>query len=365
MKQILAALAGIALAGLALVYFTAPDLLGLGSGGPPRARSGPVVAVASVAPQTFVESIEAIGTARANESVVITAKTADTIGRINFEEGQSVAAGDVLVEMTSVQQAADVAAARAAYDEAQRAFERARDLVSRGIAPQSSLDEARGARDTARSRLDGIEARLADTIIKAPFAGLVGLRNVSVGGYVRPGDVITTLDDTAVIKADFTVPERYLAALKAGLKINASVAAYRGETFAGAVSSVDTRVDPATRAIDVRALVPNPDGRLKPGMLMSVTLIVAERSALAVPESAIVPLGDKRFVFRIGAESRAERIEVTTGLRMPGFVEITGGLNAGDRVVSEGANKVIPGQPVTVQGDAPAQAGPEAGGGRS
>lgn len=338
---------------LLAVWLFAPGMLGLvgapaaqGPGGRP-----PVVTVVTVGRDTFTETIEAIGTALASESVTITAKTADTVGSINFTEGQQVEAGAILIEMTSTQQAADLMAARAELAEAEKAYARAADLVSKGIAARATLDAAVAARDAARGRVQAIEARLADTIIKAPFAGVVGLRNVSVGSYVRPGDVITTLDAIGLIKADFTVPERYLSVLKPGLTIAVGVAAYPGETFAGAVASVDTRIDPVTRAVKVRAELPNADLRLKPGMLMTVVLNVSERSALAVPESALVSQGEKRFVFVVDADSKAQRVDVTTGLVKPGRVEILSGLKEGDRVVSQGTNKVIPGRPVSAAGD--------------
>ncbi|MFO1237794.1 MAG: efflux RND transporter periplasmic adaptor subunit [Alphaproteobacteria bacterium] len=363
MRKSLLAVAAAAAALLGLWAF-APGVLGLAgpsAGGGGGAGRAPVVTAATVGRETFVETIEAIGTALASESVTITAKTADTVGAINFTEGQQVEQGAILIEMTSTQQAADLMAARAELAEAEKAYDRAADLVAKGIAARATLDAATAARDAARGRVQAIEARLADTIIKAPFAGVVGLRNVSVGSYVRPGDVITTLDSIATIKGDFTVPERFLSVLKPGLKLSVQVAAYPGETFAGTVASVDTRIDPATRAVKVRAELPNADLRLRPGMLMSVVLDVAEHSALAVPESAIVAQGDKRFVFTIDAESKAQRVEVKTGLVKPGIVEILSGLNEGDRIVAEGTNKVIPGRPVTVDVEAPARP-PAAGG---
>ncbi len=352
MRRLAFFLAVLVTAGAAL-YFFAPGVLGLGSAAPQQAGGGgraPLVTVGQVEKSRFAEEIEALGTAKARESVTITAKTADTVAAINFTEGQKVEAGTILIEMTSAQQAADLAAARADLAEAEKAYARAADLVSKGISARASLDAATATRDAARGRLQAIEARLADTLIKAPFGGVVGLRNVSVGSYVKPGDIITTLDDIQVLNGDFTIPERYLGVLKPGLKLSVQVAAYPDERFAGEVASVDTRVDPVTRAVKVRAELQNADGRLRPGMLMSVALLVAERDALAVPESALVSQGDKRFVFRIDAENKAQRVEVKTGLVLPGRVEILDGLAEGDRVVIQGTNKVVPGQPVAIDG---------------
>ncbi len=368
MRRLAIAIAVLAAIGAGLYTF-APGLIGLGAEAPAKGGPGgraPLITAGTVAKAHFAEKIEAIGNAMARDSVTITAKTADTVAAINFTEGQQVEAGAILIEMASAQQAADLAAARAALAEAEKAYNRAADLVAKGIAARATLDTATAERDAARGRLQAIEARLADTLIKAPFAGVVGLRNVSVGSYVRPGDVITTLDDISVLNGDFTVPERYLGLLKAGLKLSVEVAAYPGEMFEGQVASVDTRIDPATRAVKVRAELVNADGRLRPGMLMSVSLLVSERDALSVPESALIAQGDKRFVFRIGAENKAERVEVKTGLVLPGQVEIVEGVAEGDRIVIEGTNKVIPGQPVMIDGAGNGQPVAETGpGGRS
>ena len=344
------AVVAVLVAGLWLV---APGLLGLGEAAQPQAGSSraPVISAVSVSKTQFVDAIEAIGTSRATESVTITAKTADTVGSIKFTDGQQVERGAILVEMTSAEQAADLAAARAELGEAEKAYQRAADLVNRGISARAALDSAVASRDAARGRVQSIEARLADTIIKAPFAGVVGLRNVSVGSYVSPGDVITTLDDIKVIKGDFTVPERLLGSLKPGLTIEVEVAAFPDQKFGGTVSSIDTRIDPATRAVTVRAELPNPDLKLRPGMLMSVNLIISQRDAIAVPETALVAQGDKRFVFMVDSESKARRVEVKTGLIKPGAAEILSGLNEGDRVISAGTNKAVDGQPVIVDGE--------------
>ncbi len=339
---------------LIVLGLAAWGVISLFGGGAERAGAGgrqpPLITAGVVAKHKFTEEIEAVGTSRAAESVAITAKTADTVGAINFVEGQQVAAGAILIEMTSTQQAADLKAARAELAEAEKAYARAADLVSKGIASRASLDSATAARDAARGRVQSIEARLADTILKAPFAGVVGLRNISIGSYVRPGDVITTLDDVAAVKGDFTIPERYLSQLKPGLRLDVQVAAYPGETFSGQVVSVDTRVDPATRAVTVRAELPNPDRKLRPGMLMSVSLLVAEREALGVPETAVLSQGDRRYVFVIGEGNVARRTEIMTGLVEPGSVEVVSGLNEGDRIVTHGANKVTHDRPVTIDG---------------
>ncbi|NWH08016.1 MAG: efflux RND transporter periplasmic adaptor subunit [Alphaproteobacteria bacterium] len=314
-----------------------------GEGVSERKGNVPVVVAETVAMTVFVDSIEALGTARANESVDITAQTTDTVARISFKDGDRVEKDQILIELTSTEEDADLSSARAELAEAEKQLLRLIELARTGSASQSRLDQQRGTRDSAKGRVSAIEARLADRLIRAPFAGVLGLRNVSTGTLVKPGDVITTLDDVSIIKVDFTVPETYLSALAVGQTINAASEAYPETRFAGTVTSIDSRVDPVTRAVIVRAEIPNTEGQLKPGMLMSVELVRRSREAAAVPEGAIVPVQTQRFAFRLDADLKAERVEVRTGARKPGYVEILSGLDVGDLVVTEGTNKVRPG----------------------
>jgi membrane fusion protein (multidrug efflux system) len=332
-----------------LVWWASSD--GTQEGRRDRQGGGQAITVvtALATPREFVDAIDAVGTAKANESVVLTAKITDTVSALNFTDGQKVATGTVIAEMTSGEQSADIAAERASLSEAQKQFERISGLSARGNATRAQLDAAVAARDSATARVRALEARLSDRLIKTPFAGVLGLRQVSVGTLVRPGDVITTLDDISIIKLDFTVPETFMSALAAGMTVKAKAAAYPGRTFEGKVAAIDTRVDPLTRAVSVRAELPNPDDRLKPGMLLSVSLLNNQRSSLSVPESALVPVQDKKFVFIVSQEEKAERREVTIGARVPGFVEIKSGLEEGERVIVEGLLRVRPGISVQVQ----------------
>lgn len=345
-------------------YYFVGFLGGEGGGGGGQRRPGPVVGVSTASAQTFIQTIEAIGDARANESVTLTSKVTDAIRTIAFSDGQMVAEGDVVVELASAEQGADLIAARAELVEAQANFDRAVDLVRRGSASQARLDEATSTRDAARGRVRALEARLGDRVIRAPFAGVLGLRMVSPGELVRPGDPIVTLDDVSVIKADFNVPERYLPLLRDGLAIEAYAAAWPGRAFGGTVISVSSRVDVATRSVTVRAELPNPDGLLRPGMLLAITLVTENRTALAVPETAIVPVGDVRFVFVIDKDLMATRVEVRTGSRHGGFVEIVSGISEGAIVVSDGTHKVIPGLAVQLPAEAGAGSATTGGGQR-
>ena len=315
---------------------------------PASAPPAPVIA-AEVRTEPFADRVEALGTLRANESVSLTANVTETVSVIHFDDGQQVKRGEVLVEMTSAEEHALLEEARARLAEAQRQYDRVKSLVTQRSASESLLDERRRDLDTARALLVAIESRLADRLIKAPFDGVLGLRNISPGALVTPGDLITTLDDTGVMKLDFTVPSVFLRDLAPGLAIEARAPAYGERTFEGAVRSIDSRVDPVTRSVRVRALIPNPDRTLKPGVLMRVELLRNPRETLVVPESALLQKGRDHHVMRIDADAKAERVAVKVGARRPGQAEILEGLSAGDRVITHGADKVRPGQAVRVQ----------------
>ncbi len=306
------------------------------------------VIVATARPIEFVDKIQAIGTAKANESVEITAKVTDTVSKVNFEDGMEVKASQVLVELTNAEESALLAEATATFAEAEQQYDRTVDLVKRGSASRAKLDEQTRVRDAAKARVEALQARLADRLIRAPFSGVLGFREVSPGTLIEPGTVITTLDDVDIIKLDFAVPEIYLAALKPGLAIEARSPTYESRVFHGTITTIDSRVDPATRAVTVRAEIDNPERVLRPGMLLTVMVIRDREQALAVPEEALIPVQDRQFVYRVGKDNGAERVPVEIGRRRPGVVEITGGLNAGDRVVVEGTMHLRPGVKVDI-----------------
>jgi membrane fusion protein (multidrug efflux system) len=313
----------------------------------PKAAAIPVT-VADVASRQWSDIIEAVGTAQANESVTLTAKITETVRKVNFADGQKVDAGDVLVEMTSGQQAAQLEDAQAMAKDAQRQFERQQDLVKQGTVSKAQFDTTQAARDSNQAKVATIRAQLSDRVITAPFGGVLGLRRVSPGSLVTPGTPITTLDDVHVIKLDFAVPETLIAALKPGLPVTAKSAAYPERAFEGKVESLDSRVDPATRAVTVRALIPNPDALIKPGMLLNVEVRSRTREALAVPELSLVPVGSKQFAYRVDEGGVAHQVEVKIGTRRGGEVEVTEGLAAGDRVVVEGTVMLRDGAKVAV-----------------
>jgi membrane fusion protein, multidrug efflux system len=320
--------------------------------GPPRASAQrnnepAFVTLAPVRAERIAQKLEALGNARANESVDVSAKASNIVTAVRFRDGERVKRGQVLVQLDDAQVRADVAAAEAALTESESQYNRSRELLSTQVLSKSSFEQLEATLKANRARLAAVHARLEDTVIRAPFSGRVGLRRVSVGTLISPGDVITTLDDTSVIKLDFSVPENFLAALREGLSVRASAPAFPGRTFAGKVASIDSRVDLATRSVTVRALLANEDGALKPGMFLNVSLANDERDALVIPEEALTPEAERQFVFVV-ADGKAERREVRIGGRRPGSVEIVAGLAAGEQVIIEGTQKVRDGGAVRV-----------------
>ncbi len=318
--------------------------------GPPAAVTpaggAPVpVITARVVRRAINAGIEAIGTANANEAVDVTSKSTNMVTAIRFSDGEAVRAGQVLVELDREQVAADLAAAEAAFQESRSQFNRSRELVATQALSKAQYDLLEATMKGNQARVESARARLDDTYIRAPFAGRVGLRRVSLGTLINPGTVITTLDDTSAMKVDFAVPENYLSDLHVGQPTVAHTAAWPGRKFTGKVTSVDSRVDPATRAVTVRALVPNRDGALKPGMFLTVSVTQDRRPGLVIPEEALVPEQARQFVYVVNGAKVAKR-EVTLGRREPGIVEITNGLAEGDIVVIEGTLKLRDGTAV-------------------
>lgn len=324
--------------------------MGMGGMGPRAGgmQSAVQVVTAAARTQSMDVGIEAIGTAVANEAVNVTSKTSNIVTAIRFTDGQAVRAGQVLVELDNAQARADLAAATADYTESEAQYNRARDLVATQVISQSAFDQLEATMKANQARVQAAEARLSDTVIRAPFTGRVGLRRVSVGTLISPGTVITTLDDTSSIKVDFSVPDLNLAELRTGQSIVARSSAYAGRDFKGTVSSIDSRVDPGTRAVTVRALLPNSDGLLKPGMFLTVKLATQSLNALVIPEEALVPEQARQFVYVVHDGSVTKQ-EVRLGRREPGRVEIVEGLKRGDEVVIEGTLKLRDGVLVEVQ----------------
>ncbi|TDK27239.1 efflux RND transporter periplasmic adaptor subunit [Luteimonas aestuarii] len=326
-------------------------LAGCGDGG--RAATGPQSAPAAVVTtqvvgiQPWGDTIAALGTVQARESVTLTAKVSETVERVHFESGQEVAAGAELVTLSGNQQRAALQAAEASAREAEQQLRRGSELVQQQLIARSQLDTQQATRDAAVAQVAQMRANLSDRSIRAPFAGMLGLRQVSPGSLVTPGTALATLDDISRVYVDFPVPEVQLAQLAVGQSLSGTSAAWPGETFTGTVSTIDARIDATTRAVVVRGDFPNPDRRLRPGMLVQVTLQRPQREALVVPEIAVVQVGRETFVWRVREDDTVERATVQVGERRAGRVEVVTGLSDGDRIVVDGTGKLRPGMAIT------------------
>ncbi|MSO72954.1 MAG: efflux RND transporter periplasmic adaptor subunit [Rhodospirillaceae bacterium] len=357
-KIVIAVLAVLAVAAGGWAYFAKSSSLAAGqqqaSSGRPGAR-GPEgasrtrpVMVAQAQRETFGDHLEAIGTLFANESVTVTAKTQGIIRSIAFDDGQTVRRGEEIAAIDAGEQDAALNVELANLEQHRKELERIEALVKSSYVSEAKRDEQTALMKKAEANVAAARVRSGDRRILAPFSGIVGTRRISIGALVSPGTAVATLDDISVVKLDFAIPETFLASLRPGLSIEAVASAYRGETFKGEVISVDSRIDPTTRSVNIRALLKNPELRLRPGMLMIVDLIKDQREAVVIPEAALVPENDKQYVFVVGADNVANRVEITLGRRRMGFVEVLAGVKEGDLVVKEGAQDLRSGTTVQV-----------------
>lgn len=315
------------------------------------------VVVATAALQDWQDSLHALGTVRAHEAVTVTAKVSETVQRVHFDSGQEVAAGAPLVTLSGQQQQALLAAAQAQARDADAQFQRLSQLAGQQLVARGVVDTARASRDAARAQADQIRANLNDRVIRAPFAGVLGIRQLSPGALVTPGTVIATLDDIARVYVDFPVPETELAGIAPGQALQGTTAAYPGKGFEGKVDTVSARLDATTRAATVRGDFPNPQRLLKPGMLVEVALVRGIHPAIVVPELAVQQVGTETFVWRVKPDASVEKVDVEVGGRIPGQVMVQDGLHAGDRIVIEGTGKLQPGAKVVEGGKQPAGGG--------
>jgi membrane fusion protein, multidrug efflux system len=335
----------VALGGGALLHFrSAPE-----SGAEAAVQRGPQAIPVEVAPvqeETLRRRIEAVGTTLARQAVDIVPLASGRVESITFVPGQRVATGDVLVRIDEEIQEAEVAEARATLREAVLAYERAVKLRTNNTVAQATVDDLEAARDGAQARLDGALRLLADRTVRAPFAGIVGLRQVDVGARVDDDTVLTTLDDLSEIEIEFSVPEIFFGRVRHGQPVSATSTAFPGRAFSGRIATIDTRVGLVSRAFRVRAVLPNPDLVLPAGMFMHVEVVLEERPAVLIPEEAVIAEGDGTFVFTVQDE-RAQRRPVRLGQRQAGTVEVLEGLEAGEPVVREGMQRLRDGAAIS------------------
>jgi len=365
---------------------------GGGPGGGGGGQRGVAVTPAVIGMRTFLDAVDVLGTAKAVQSITVTAPASQLVTRIAFESGQFVRKGQVLAELNAAEQDAVLIQNRSQVALAKSNWDRWQGLADRGIAPAATAEQMKAQYDQAVATLQASQARAGDRVIRAPFAGMVGLSDAAPGMLLNAGGAIATLDDLSVIRVDFPVPERFVSLLADGLAIKATADAYPGITFAGRVARIDSRLDPTTRSIVARAEFPNPGAKLRPGMLLRVSIDQASRFSAAAPEAAVVFEGGDAYVLVIspappgpngqagqGAQGRdrpqggqgagpgapggqaaqrpagprliAVRRSVQTGVRSEGWVEILAGLKPGERVVADGTNRVRPNDPISVVRD--------------
>lgn len=359
----ISALAVAGLVGLGFVAYSlqrapaGPQAITAGNGAPasPAAPAGSAagavaVEVTRVSAASFADETTAVGTLKSNESVVLRPETSGRIAAIHFKDGQVVRRGALLLSLDAGIQEAELQQARANLALAQANQQRNEDLFQKKFISQQSLDNTKAALKVQEASVALAEARLAKTRIRAPFDGVVGIRNVSVGDYVKEGEELVNVEDIATLKVDFRLPEAYLGRLERGQTLEVSSDALPGVPFQATLEAVDPLVDVNGRSISCRALLPNREGRLRPGMFVRSRLVFGERKdALMLPEQAVVT-GARPRVFRV-EEGKARAVTVQLGVRRDGRVEILEGLAMGDTVITAGQLKVRDGMPVRPVGD--------------
>lgn len=292
---------------------------------------------------------EVLGNVLANESVAIGATVSDVVARVAFEEGAQVQAGDILIELEHAAETAALRAAKATRAEAQAALKRLRTLQQRDLSAQSELDLAEARYLASDAAVDEAQAELNDRIIRAPFSGVLGLREVSPGAYVSAGQTITTLHDLSILKVEFRVPEDALGMLRPGKSLNVRIPSLGNAQFAVMPDVDAVALTPQSRSLRVRARLPQPDAQLRPGALAVVELNDTDSAALSIPEAALMPYQGRQTVYVV-KDGQVTRREVTSGRRATGWVEIRSGLSAGEQVVVHGGDKLRPNAQVQILG---------------
>jgi membrane fusion protein, multidrug efflux system len=322
-----------------------------GKGGP----GGPTpVEVVGLAPTVVREDLQAVGSLRSNESVILRPEVSGRIAAIGFKDGQIVRKGQLLVALDATLNEAEVAQMKAEYDLALSNLKRSEDLASRQFISSSAQETAASNAQVAEAKLKLAQARLSKMRIVAPFDGSVGIRNVSLGDYVKDGTDLVNVEDLRILKVDFRLPERNYSLVRVGQTIEVVADALPNERWQGRIEAINPKVDADGRSLEVRALLENTSGKLRPGMFVRVRVIVGERTdALMVPEESIVPQGGQFYVYKV-VDGVARRMPVTIGVRRDAKVEILQGLAAGDQVVTAGMRLSRDGQPVRVLSGAPA-----------
>lgn len=358
-KTVYLALVAVALAALgAYAYYAQRMPLSPTSGASKEApaktsdKAGQPVAVEAVrvAPARVQEDAIAVGTLRSNESVMVRPEVSGRITELNFSEGRRVAKGQLLIQLDPSIAAAELQQARANLKLAQANYDRTVELRKNNFVSAAAQDQALNNLRVVEATVALADARLAKMAIRAPFSGVIGIRQVSVGDYVKEGQDLVTLEDTSAFKVDFRLPEMLMGALERGQRVEVRSDALPDKRFTATLDAIDPLVDQNGRALVLRARLENVGGELRPGMFVQTRVILAQRDhALLIPEEAIVAVGGEQRVYLIGGDNKVTQRAVTTGLRRDGQVEITDGLQAGELIVTAGHLKLRPGALVRVE----------------
>lgn len=319
----------------------------------PSERPAPSVTVVDVQPmitQTVPKTLEAIGTARAYESVTISANVTEYVEALHFEDGDQVKKGALLVELNTAEERARLAEAQARLHEANLHYERLKNLLKQNFSAQSEYDAQKAKLEAAKAKLDQINTMIHERKINAPFDGILGFRQLSEGALVQPGDPIVTLDMIQPIRVDFTVAEQYVNQIQVGKLFQATSVAFPGTVFEGKITTILVRVDEQTRSASVRGLIPNEPLKLTPGMLLNITLTLASESVTTIPEEALLAEDGQRYVFTLHpGQTRVKRQPVVLISRREGVVDVKNGLDPRAMIVTQGAFKLQDGQEVIVR----------------
>ena len=322
------------------------------SGTPSKAPAGPpptAVEAAKVASIQLPQSLTAVGSLRSDEAIILRPEVSGRILEIQFQEGQRVKAGQVLVRLDSSVQRAELEQAKANLSLSKSKYERAQDLQKKGFISSQARDEAENTFKVSKAAADLAEARLAKLDLKAPFSGIAGLRQVSVGDYVKDGQDLVNIEEVDPLKVDFRVPEIFLKQVAVNQQLQLSLDAFPNETFDGKVAAINPLIDANGRSIVIRAIVRNQAGKMRPGMFARVRLIVGGLAdSLVVPEQSLVPIGDDLFTFKV-VDGKAQRVKVELGQRRNGMAEILRGVAKDEVIITAGQQKVREGSPVKPQ----------------
>jgi len=336
------------------VWLFAQPQRGAGPGGRPQGDFAVPVEAQPVRVGVSRKEAEAIGTLRSWESVILKPEVTGRIVKIGFEEGTLVKAGDLLVELDTAEAEAELQRSKAALALAQENYERAVKLSRGGAGTVANLDRAQADLATAQATVKLAEARIGKMRLTAPFDGVIGLRKVSIGALLVPGQEIVNLEQINPLKVDFKVPETLLASVKVGQVIRLRLDAMASRAVEGTVYAIDPLLEAGGRAIVLRARIPNGDGSLRPGLFTRVVLTISEKpDALFVPEQSVLPGSDGTMSVFKAVDGKAVMTKVELGERTKGEVEIVAGLKAGDVVVSAGLPKLRPGVPMCLMAGAP------------